>query len=206
MPTSSTNLEPQQLLPRARAGDLPALGRLLELYRNYLKLLARLQIDRRLQGKADPSDLVQETFLEAARDFGQFRGTTEKELLTWLRQILVTNFANLVRRYRGTQRRDVALERDLAFEMERSFTLLDGGLLARDASPSQQAARREQAVLLADALGRLPADYRETLILRHLEGLSFADVAARMGRTTDSVKKLWARALGRLRDMLGEVV
>src|SRR5919204_7061261 len=131
---------PEELLRRARAGSASALGDLLELYRNYLKLLARLQIDRRLQGKADPSDLVQETFLEAARDFGQFRGTTEKELMAWLRQILVTNFANLVRRYRGTQRRDVALERDLAHEMERSFTLLDGALLARDASPSQQAA------------------------------------------------------------------
>src|SRR5213080_709075 len=80
MPTSSANLKPDQLLPRARAGDVPAMGRLLELYRNYLKLLARLQIDRRLQGKADPSDLVQETFLEAYRDFAQFRGTTEREL------------------------------------------------------------------------------------------------------------------------------
>jgi RNA polymerase sigma-70 factor (ECF subfamily) len=205
MATDEVNLEPVQLLPQARAGDLSALGRLLELYRNYLKLLARLQIDRRLQGKADPSDLVQETFLEAHRDFLQFRGTTERELMSWLRQILVSNFANLVRRYRGTLRRDVGLERQLAWEIDQSFALLDGGLMARDGSPSQLASRREQAVLLADALGRLPADYRETIILRHLEGLSFAEVAARMGRTVESVKKLWARALGRLRDLLGEV-
>ena len=204
MATRSANAEPVELLPLARDGDLPALGQLLELYRNYLKLLARLQIDRRLRGKADPSDLVQETFLEAHRDFGQFRGTTEKELLSWLRQILVTNFANLVRRYRGTQRRDVELERELTFELDRSFAALDHGLWAREGSPSQQAVRREQAVLLADALGRLPGDYREAIILRHLEGLTFADVAARMGRTVESVKKLWARALARLRDMLGD--
>src|SRR5207244_6997370 len=131
-------------------------------------------IDRRLQGKVAPSDLVQETFLEAHRDFGQFRGGTEKELMAWLRQILVTNFANLVRRYRGTRARDVGLERDLAWELGRSSEALDGALLARETSPSQQATRREQAVLLADALGRLPADHREALILRHLEGLSFA--------------------------------
>src|SRR5438128_208138 len=88
-----------RLLHAARAGDGPALGRLLELYRNYLTLLARLQIDQRLQGKFDPSDLVQETFLEAHRDFVQFKGGSEPELVAWLRQILVTNLANLMRHY-----------------------------------------------------------------------------------------------------------
>jgi RNA polymerase sigma-70 factor (ECF subfamily) len=204
MPSGSSNLEPDKLVLQARAGSLGALGQLLELYRNYLHLLARLQIDRRLQGKVAPSDLVQETFLEAHRDFAQFRGNTERELMAWLRQILVTNFANLVRRYRGTRRRDLDLERDLAWELDRSSRALDGALLARENSPSQQAVRREQAVLLADALGRLPADYREAIILRHLEGLSFADAATRMGRSVESVKKLWARALGRLRTLLGE--
>jgi len=121
MPTSvRNNLEPDVLLRHARTGDGSALGRLLELYRNYLKLLARLQIDRRLQVKLDASDVVQETFLEAHRDFGQFRGTTEGELVSWLRQILVTNLANLVRHYRGTQRRDIRLERELAAELDES--------------------------------------------------------------------------------------
>ncbi len=87
-----------QLLTFARAGNRPALGQLLDRYRPYLMLLARLQIDRRLQGKVEAADLVQETFLEAHRDFAQFRGTTEKELVGWLRQILVSNLANLVRR------------------------------------------------------------------------------------------------------------
>src|SRR5262249_18694074 len=96
---TSTPPELDVLLRRARAGDGLALGELLERYRNYLKLLARLQGDRRLKGKFDASDLVQETFLEAHRDFDQFRGVTERELAAWLRQILVSNLANLVRHY-----------------------------------------------------------------------------------------------------------
>lgn len=195
--------DPEQLLGMARAGNSSALGQLLELYRSYLATLARLQIGRRLQGKVDASDLVQETFLEAHRDFPQFRGAKEAELVGWLRQILATNLANLVQRYCGTQSRDVRLERQLASELDQSSRILDQGLVAPFSSPSHQAARREQAVLLADALGRLPADYREVLVLRHLEGLSFPLVAQRMGRTVEGVKKLWARALDRLRRSLG---
>jgi RNA polymerase sigma-70 factor (ECF subfamily) len=197
--------EPEALLAAARAQNVPALGQLLEHYRRYLKLLARLGIDRRLQGKLDASDLVQETFMEAHRDFPQFRGTTEAELLAWLRQILVGNLGNQVRRYLGTKGRDVRLERELAVEVDVSSRLLERGLLAPQSSPSQQAARREQAVLLADVLGQLPDDYREVIILRHLAGLPFAEVADRLGRSTDSVKKLWARALARLRGLLGEM-
>jgi RNA polymerase sigma-70 factor (ECF subfamily) len=197
------HLEPEELLRRVRRGYRAALGPLLETYRNYLKLLARLQIDRRLQGKADASDLVQETFLEAHRDFPQFRGTTEAELVGWLRQVLLSNVANLVRRYYGTSRRDVRLERALAAELEQSSRVLDRGLVASASSPSLQAAHREQAVLLADALGHLPEDYREAIILRHLEGLTFPEVAQRMGRSVDSVKKLWVRGLARLRGSLG---
>jgi RNA polymerase sigma-70 factor (ECF subfamily) len=202
---SQSGPNPEELLALARAGDGPALGRLLELYRNYLEILARLQIGRRLQGKVDAADLVQETFLEAHRGFVQFRGATEAELVAWLRQILASALAMLVRRYCGTQRRNVALERELAAELEQSSRALDRGLVGAQSTPSERAARREQAVLLADALGRLPGDYREVMILRHLEGLSFPDVARRMGRTVDSVKKLWVRGLAQMRRQLGGV-
>jgi RNA polymerase sigma-70 factor (ECF subfamily) len=195
---------PEDVLRRARAGDDAALGELLERYRDYLALLARLQINRRLQGKADPADLVQDTFLEAHRSFARFRGTTEGELVAWLRQILAANLVDLVRRFLGTRRRDVRLERELAKELEQSSRALEMGLVAPHSSPSQQAARREQDVLLAEALARLPDAYREVLILHHLEGLSHPEVAARMGRTIDSVKNLWARALGKLRRSLGD--
>jgi RNA polymerase sigma-70 factor, ECF subfamily len=194
--------DPEGLLHRAKAGDGPALGQLLELYRAYLVVLARVQIGRRLQSKVDASDLVQEAFLGAYRDFPQFRGTTEKEFLAWLRQILASLLANLVRHYRGAQRRDVRLERHLVVELEQSSQALDGSLVAPQSSPSQQAIRREQSVLLAEALGGLPQEWRELLILRHLEGLSFPEVARRLGRTVDSVKKLWPRALANLRRLL----
>ncbi len=197
--TASAAPDPEELLRRAQAGDRMALGQLLAMYHDYLALLARLQIGQRLQGKVDASDLVQETFLKAHRDFGQFRGASEAELVSWLRQILAGNLAHTVRRYCGTQGRDVRLERELANELNESSRALDQGLVGRHSSPSQRASRREQSVLLAGALARLPEDYREVIVLSHLQGLSFPEVARRMGRTLDSVKNLWARALARLR-------
>jgi RNA polymerase sigma-70 factor (ECF subfamily) len=192
---------PEALLQRARAGDGEALGKLLEAYRPYLMLLARTQIGRRLQGKADASDAVQEAFLGAYRDFGQFRGDSERAFLAWLRQVLASVLANLVRHYQGTQRRDVRLEQQLAVELEQSSAALNLPLRAPASSPSQQAEKREQGVLLATALERLEPEDRELLVLRHLEGLSFPQVARRMGRTLDSVKKRWPRALARLRQL-----
>lgn len=200
--SGSADPDPERLLDLARRGSSEALGQLLEMYRRYLSLLARLQIDQRLQGKVDASDLVQETFLDAHRDFARFRGTSEGELVHWLRQLLACNVADQVRRYCGAQRRDVRLEQALADELDRSSRHMDRALVSAQSSPSQKAARREQAVLLADALERLPADYRQVMLLHHFEGLSLPLVATRMGRTAGSVEKLWIRALGRLRQML----
>src|SRR5207247_3909194 len=115
------------LMELARGGDSPALGQLLDGCRAYLTLLARVQIGRRLRGKVDPADLVQETFLEAHRGFARFRGTTEAELTAWLRQILACNLAHVVRRYYGTRRRDVRLECSLAAELDQSSRILDHG-------------------------------------------------------------------------------
>lgn len=194
--------DPERLIAQARVGDKDALGRLLEQYRNYLMLLSRLEIGRRLQGKVDAGDLVQETFLEAQRDFAQFQGSSEKELISWLRQILVSNLLNLVRHYLGTKRRDVRLERELAVDVDSSSQMLGQIPISPQSSPSQQAARREQAVILANALEQLPEHYREVIVLRHLQGLSFPDIARQTERTVDSVEKLWARALVRLRRLL----
>lgn len=195
---------PDRLIQDARLGNDAALGSLLELYRNYLRLLARIEIGRRLQGKLDASDLVQETFTEAHRNFGLFRGAGEPQLVSWLRQILAAKVANLVRHYFGTQGRDVRVERELAAALDNSSRVLGHELAASLTSPSQAAARREQAVLLADALNRLPEDYRDVIVLRNLEGLTFPEVAKRMGRTQDSVEKLWLRGLARLRQVFGE--
>jgi RNA polymerase sigma-70 factor (ECF subfamily) len=194
----------QSLLVLAQAGDTAAVGEVLEPFRSYLSILARVQIGRHLQRKIEPADVVQDTFLEAHRDFGQFRGTTEGELSQWLRQILVRNLANLVRHYLGTQARDPRLERDLQEELDRSSRALDQQLVGKGSTPSQKAMRHEQTEKLADALNRLADDYQEVILLRHLEGLPFAEVARRMHRSTDSVDKLWVRALAQLRRLLKE--
>ena len=195
--------DPENLLREAKAGDAATLGRLLEAYRRYLSLLARVQIGQRLQGKVDASDLVQETFLDAHKNFAGFRGGSEAEFIAWLRQILAANLADLLRRFLGTQGRDVRLEREIQDALDQSSVLLDRALMSPQSSPSQQAERREQGVLLADALDQLPEDYREVLVLRHLEGLAFPEVARRMGRSLDSVEKLWMRGLARLRRIMG---
>ncbi|MDB5309163.1 MAG: polymerase subunit sigma-24 [Gemmataceae bacterium] len=194
---------PDALIRQARAGGEPAFGRLLSRYANYLTLLARVEVGRRLQGKLDPADLVQDTFLEAHRHFPAFRGTTEPEFAAWLRQILAGVLANTVRRYFGTKARDPRLEHDLRAGVEQSSCMLVGQFASPGTSPSEVASRREQAVLFADALGGLPDDYREVLILRHFEALTFAAVADRMGRSVDSVEKLWMRAVARLRQVVG---
>ena len=106
MPSENNQSDPEPLLLRANGGDEQALGELLEYYRPYLALLARLKADRQLQAKFDDSDLVQETCLSAHRDFMKFRGSTEQEFTAWLRQMMANTAANLSRdHYR--QRRDV---------------------------------------------------------------------------------------------------
>ena len=202
--SSTDRSVPDHLITMARDGDTQSLGRLWELYRPYLRLLARLQIDNRFQAKIDASDVVQETFLDAHRDFAKFRGTTERELMCWLRRILAGNLVDHVQRHYKAQRRDVQLEHSIHAQLDRSSQAMDHGLVAVQTTPSQSAARREEAIVLVDALERLPKDYREVLVLRHLEGLKFPDVARRMGRTVGSVQQLWTRAVAQLRRTLGD--
>jgi RNA polymerase sigma-70 factor (ECF subfamily) len=184
---------PEVLLARARGGDQEALGALLEEYREYLRLLARTRVGRDLQARLDASDLVQEALLEAHRDFRQFLGQTEAELTVWLRQILVRNLADQ-RKHHQSQKRDYSREQPLAVLVEQAHEALAAPL----STPSAHAVRREQAVLLANALARLPADHREVILRRHLDGQSFDEVAAGMGRSAGAVRMLWMRALERL--------
>jgi RNA polymerase sigma-70 factor (ECF subfamily) len=201
---SEAGFDPELLLVLAKAGDGVALGRLLERYRNYMGLLIRLQVGRRLRRKVDTEDLLQELGLEIHRKILMFRGSSEREFLMWVRRMIGSIMANQVRHFLGTKCRDLRLERALVEELDRSSRALNRNLVAAQSTPSQQAVRREQAVLLADALQGLPEDYREVIILRQLEGLSFPEVARRLGRTEDSVKNVWLRALARLRRTLEE--
>ena len=188
-----------ELLANLRGGDAAARARVLARYQAWLHVLAAAQIGGRYRGKFDASDIVQQTLLEACRDLPQFRGGTEAELLAWLRQVLAHVLGHEFRRYAGTQQRDVAREVSLEQSLAQSSQRLGDMLAASDSSPSQQAVRHEQEVMLAEVLARLPDDYREVLILRNLEGLSHEEVAQRMGRGVGAVRMLWVRALARVR-------
>ena len=151
---------PETLLNRAREGCSESLGALLQLYRNYLQLLARTQVDMQLQGRASPSDVVQETVLDAVRDFAKFRGTTEAELLAWLRRILVNNVLQVVKKHVLTQKRDVRREVSLNGRMaalEQSASLVDAALAGCASSPSLGVHRRERECPGRRRSGRCPS-------------------------------------------------
>jgi RNA polymerase sigma-70 factor (ECF subfamily) len=156
-----------------------------------------------LRVRLDASDLVQEALFKAHRDFAGFLGTTETELVAWLRQILVRNLSDQVKRQRAGKR-DLRREEALDVLLDRSSTAVQKALVMPVSSPSSIASRREQAVLLADALEKLPADYREVFISRNLEHIPFDQIAARMGRTPGAVRKLWTRTMLSLKRMLEE--
>jgi RNA polymerase sigma-70 factor (ECF subfamily) len=204
MTLSNKSATSEELPELSRQATDPAIGRRLESHRDYLTILARMQIRRRLQGKVEPADVVQETLLHAIRDLAQFRGSSDQELAGWLRRILAARLADLVRRYDGTQGRDVRLEQALQVELDQSSQVLDRGLVSPLSSPSQQAVRHEQATWLAQTLEGLPMDYREVLVLHHLQECDFPEIARRLGRSVEAVKKLWARALARLRRSMGD--
>jgi RNA polymerase sigma-70 factor, ECF subfamily len=200
--SDESELVPETFLAMAKAGDKAALGRLLERYHNYMALLVRLQVSRRLSSKLDADDLLQEIGLEIHRKIGLFRGHSEPEFLTWVRRVIASILANQMRHYLGTKQRDPRLERTLINDLDQSSRAGDMQLVAPQSTASQHAVRREQAVILADALHRLPEHYREVIILHQLEGLSFSEVGTRLGRSEDSVKNVWLRALSKLRGTL----
>jgi RNA polymerase sigma-70 factor (ECF subfamily) len=200
---TATGSDLRRLIDRARRDEPGALDRLLDSYRNYLRLLARTGIDASLKGKADPSDLVQDALLRASQNFGQFRGANDAELAGWLRQILARCLANFVRRYRTGARR-AGREQSLDQLLDRSSQAMERILAANGTSPSASAQRRDLGVVLSDALAELSEDQREVIVLFHLEGLGWEDVARRLGRTPGAVRKLWARALKELRPLIDE--
>lgn len=192
-----------QLLSAARLGDHSAQAKLLQAYQSYLLLIARVQINRQIQRRVSPSDVVQSVLLQAHKHFADFRGESEVEFAGWLRRILASQLVSSARRHLA-QRRDARLEQQWDEAVNQSSTDL-ASLVAAGDSPSQVTAKREQSVLLAELLNRLPSDYREIIVLRHLEEKTFPDIAAQMQRTVPSVKCAWARAVTKLRLLLTEL-
>jgi RNA polymerase sigma-70 factor, ECF subfamily len=195
-----------ELIQRCRAGDAAARAQLFDRYDQYLRILAQAQVGRRLRAKCAPSDLVQQTLLEAHRDFATFQGNREPELVAWLRRILAHNLYNEARRYNAQQRdaaREVSLDQVQA-GLDRSSLLLARCVAADTPTPSQAAVERESAVRLANAMARLPEDYQTVLLLRVFEELSAEEVARRMSRSAGAVRMLQMRALTALKEQLEE--
>ncbi len=189
-------------LAAARGGSLEALGQVLEACRSYLLGIAGRRLGVELRSKGGASDLVQQTFLDAQRQFERFQGGSEKELLAWLRQILLHNLAHFQRRYRATGKRDLSREAPLAGEASST----DGGAVpvAQTPTPSEQMVAREEAEAVQQALERLPEEHRQVLALRHQEQLTFEEIGQRLGRSTSGARALWLRAVELLNDELGK--
>lgn len=187
----------QRLLAAAREGHDDAFGRVFETFRRHLMLVAHRELPQALRGKVGPSDLVQETAVDAQRGFAGFRGTTAEECFAWLRSILRNNVIDAVRRYETALKRATGREISLATEAGRR----QGGMVELPHGlPDGSAIRREDADVLAHALDRLSDDHRTVLQLRYWEGLSFVEIGTRLQRSPDAVRKLWYRAVERLQE------
>jgi RNA polymerase sigma-70 factor (ECF subfamily) len=175
----------------------------IEAYRDYLRLLAREGLDPRLRARVDPSDVVQQTMLQAHQARDQFRGLVEAQRGAWLRQILARNLAMAARDH-GRDKRDVSRERSIQQSLDASSARLEAWLAADESSPCIRAERNEQILRLARALAALPDSQREALVLHFLQGLSLAEVGRSLGRTQAAAVGLIQRGLKSLRSLLQE--
>jgi RNA polymerase sigma-70 factor (ECF subfamily) len=200
MENGSPSADMPQRLQAARAGSREAVGQLLDGCRPYLLAVAGQQLPADVQGKVGPDDLVQETFLKAHRNFGRFHGRSEDELLAWLRQILRNTLANVVRRYRGTARREVG--REVALGPADLLGAQEAGLAAQTPPPGNELMAAEEAAALRRALRRLPGDYRQVIRWRNWERRPFEVIGRLLGRSPEAARKLWARAVDRLGQIL----
>ena len=192
--------EPEQLLSEARHGSRDALGQILETQRNYLLLIAQTELGLDLQAKGGASDLVQDTFLEAQRDFRNFGGASSGELRAWLRQLLLHHVGKFARRYRTTRKRRIT--REVRLTNAHDSTAEISIPAAAEPSPSDRAIAQEQAEAVTQALRRLSEDYQRVITLRYQEHRSFEEIGHIMERSENAVRKLWARAVEQLQHEL----
>lgn len=190
-----------RFIEAAKAGSREALGRLLDSYRTYLKRVARREIGRDLRGKIDPSDLVQETLIDAQRDFAQFTSASHSRLQAWLTELLNHNLLDAHRHYRQAGKRQV--DREVALDSR-----LKAELSARaDESRRKQERHADQnapQAKLDAAIERLPEAYRTIIDLRHSKRLTFPQIGERLNKTADAARMLYYRAIETLKSLCGE--
>jgi len=191
-----------ELIQGARRGDADCREQLFALCRSYLGFAARAQVESWLKVKVDASDLVQQTMLEAHRDFDRFEGQSEQEWMAWLKRILAHNVADFIRSFRGTAKRQV--RREVPLRDPAASTMAHGAPepAAPGRTPSQEFLLLDDELRVAAALAELPPDYQEVIVLRNLERLPFNEVAEQMGRSRPAVQMLWMRAIKKLQQSL----
>jgi len=177
-------------------------GDSLDGFRSYLRLLANMQLDKRLRGKVDASDIVQQTMLQAYKAREQFQGNNDAQRAAWLRQILARNLMHATRDM-TRDKRDVRREKSMHASIDQSSLRLEGLLANNDLSPSAKVSRGEQLLLIANAVENLPEPQRDALLMHYLEQKSMPEIAAQMDRTRGSVAGLVRRALESLRESFG---
>ncbi|MCM2371886.1 sigma-70 family RNA polymerase sigma factor [Rhodopirellula sp. ICT_H3.1] len=167
-----------------------------------MRFLARVQMRDELRKKFDPSDIVQQSMLQAYQAFSDFRGSSEAELVAWLRTILARTISHAIRDAHA-DKRDVGRERSIHAAMDASSLRLETFLAAEQSSPSQNAQRREQAVVVAEAVETLSEGQREVILLRYWHGKTITEIAEETGRTVSAVAGLAFRGLKSLQEKLG---
>lgn len=191
----------QEKLIAAKQGDENARGELLNRFRPYLNVIAQRMLDQRIQGRMDFADVVQATFLEAARDFDSFRGETVESFLAWLRNILKNNVATAHTEHLVTQKRSARREVSMAAPAGEDGEPLQlaNVLSAETSTPSQRIMRDEAAVVLASCLEQIPDTQREAIRMRYLEGMSLKEISEKMDKSEMAVAGLLKRGLQGLR-------
>src|SRR5688572_14744799 len=158
----------------------------LERFRSYLRLLARLHLDPRLRGKLDPSDIVQQTFLQAHKARNSFQGENDTALAGWLRKILARNLARAARDF-AREKRDLAREQSLQQAIESSSANLEAWLAAGQPSPSERVEHHEEVNRLSDVLESLPEAQRDAVILHYWQHKTVAETAEILERSPSAV-------------------
>lgn len=187
-----------RLIAAAKAGDEGALGRLAEVYREYLLHIAAKELGGDLRAKIGASDLVQDALVNFKTTIAQLRGDSDADLRAYLRQVLLNRVANAGRRFRQAGKRDIAHE--VSLDEEAGYAAV-GRFVDRAPTPRTNAVANEESTRLRAAVSRLPEDYRAVIELRDIEGKPWEEVGAALGRSADAARQLWYRAIEELRQV-----